>query len=103
MEGLDCSEPSFLFAIITFSFIFLLFHTQPTNLFLIIPIMEVIVMENKYLLSVSEASKLYGIGQHRMREIIREDYNCKYHLMIGRVIKIKKQPFELFLNNAEQI
>ena len=58
---------------------------------------------NKYLLSIKEASSLFGIGQHRLREIISEDYECKYHLMLGRVIKIKRENFEEFLNKVEQI
>ena len=58
---------------------------------------------NKYLLSIKEASSLFGIGQHRLREIISEDYEYKYHLMLGRVIKIKRKNFEEFLNKVEQI
>ena len=58
---------------------------------------------NKYLLSIKEASYLFGIGQHRLREIISEDYEYKYHLMLGRVIKIKRENFEEFLNKVEQI
>ena len=57
----------------------------------------------KYLLSIKEASDLFGIGQHRLRELVNVDYGCKYHLMIGRIIKIKRQQFEDFLNKAEQI
>lgn len=60
-------------------------------------------MQEKCLLSITEASHLFGIGQHRLREIIRDDYNCNYHLMIGRVIKIKRTPFEEFLLNVQQI
>lgn len=60
-------------------------------------------MQEKCLLSIAEASHLFGIGQHRLREIIRDDYNCNYHLMIGRVIKIKRTPFEEFLLNVQQI
>lgn len=60
-------------------------------------------MNDKFLLSVKEASNLFGIGQHRLREILSEDYECKYHLMIGRVIKIKKKKFEEFLNQTSQI
>ena len=60
-------------------------------------------MDDKILLSVKEASALFGIGQHRLRDIIRDDYECRYHLMIGRVIRIKKKPFEDFINNVEQI
>ena len=54
-------------------------------------------------ISIKEASSLFGIGQHRLREIISEDYEYKYHLMLGRVIKIKRENFEEFLNKVEQI
>ena len=60
-------------------------------------------MEEKKLLSIKETSRLFGIGQHRLREIVREDYEHRYHLMIGRVIKIKRQQFEKFVNQVEQI
>lgn len=60
-------------------------------------------MEDKILLSIKEASDLFGIGQHRLRDIIRDDYECKYHLTIGRVIKIKRNSFEDFINKVEQI
>ena len=60
-------------------------------------------MNDKFLLSIKEASELFGIGQHRLREIISEDYEYKYHLMLGRVIKIKRENFEEFLNKGEQI
>ena len=62
-----------------------------------------IMINEKFLLSIKEASELFGIGQHRLREIINEDYGCKYHLTMGRVIKIKREQFEIFLNKAEQI
>lgn len=60
-------------------------------------------MQEKFLLSIAETSQLFGIGQHRLREIIREDYECKYHLTVGRVIKIKRKPFEEFINKVHQI
>lgn len=60
-------------------------------------------MADKILLSIKEASDLFGIGQHRLRDIIRADYECKYHLTIGRVIKIKRNSFEDFINKVEQI
>ena len=60
-------------------------------------------MKDKLLLSIKEISDLFGIGQHRLRDIIREDYDYKYHLMVGRVIKIKRQSFEEFISKVEQI
>ena len=62
-----------------------------------------IALENKILLNIKEASDLFGIGQHRLREIISEDYGSKYHLMLGRTIKIKRKPFEEFIEQVEQI
>ena len=50
-------------------------------------------MNEKKLLSIKEAAALFGIGQHRLREIVREDYDYRYHLMIGRIIRIKRQPY----------
>ena len=60
-------------------------------------------MKDKLLLSIKETSDLFGIGHHRLRDINREDYDCKYHLMLGRVIKIKRQSFEEFISKVEQI
>lgn len=60
-------------------------------------------MQEKLLLSITEASRLFGIGQNRLREIVRDDYNGVYHLNVGRVIKIKRKPFEEYLNKAQQI
>ena len=60
-------------------------------------------MNEKLLLSIKEASELFGIGEHRLREIVRDDYACQYHLMIGRVTRIKRHAFEEFINPVEQI
>ena len=60
-------------------------------------------MNEKKLLSIKEAAALFGIGQHRLREIVREDYDYRYHLMIGRIIRIKRQPFEKYIDEVEQI
>lgn len=60
-------------------------------------------MHEKFLLSIAEASRIFGIGQHRLREIIREDYGYKYHLTVGRIIKIKRKPFEEYLNEVQHL
>lgn len=60
-------------------------------------------MEEKFLLSISEASKIFGIGKNRLREIVRDDYDCQYHLNVGRNIKIKRQSFENYLNMMQEI
>ena len=58
---------------------------------------------NKILLNIKEASDLFGIGQHRLREIVKEDYESRYHLMLGRTIKIKRKQFEEYIDKVEQI
>lgn len=60
-------------------------------------------MSEKLLLSIVEASRLFGIGQHRLRNIVRDDYEYKYHLMIGRTIKIKRKPFEEYIDKVQQV
>lgn len=62
-----------------------------------------VTLDSKVLLNIKEASDLFEIGQHRLREIVREDYVNKYHLMLGRTIKIKRKQFEEFIDNVEQI
>lgn len=62
-----------------------------------------VALDNKILLNIKEASDLFGIGQHRLREIVNEDYGNEYHLMLGRTIKIKRKQFEKFIDKVEQI
>lgn len=60
-------------------------------------------LENKILLNIKEASDLFGIGQHRLRDIVSEDYENRYHLKLGRTIKIKRKQFEEFIEKVKQI
>ena len=61
-------------------------------------------MDNgKILLTVREAAAYFGVGQRRIREIVRSDYNHSLHLMIGTTCKIKRDPFEKFLYKASHI
>ena len=65
--------------------------------------MMINIKSSNLLCSEFNASDLFGIGQHKLREIISEDYGSKYHLMFGRTIKIKRKPFEEFIEQVEQI
>lgn len=64
---------------------------------------ETVALENKVLLNIKEASDLFGIGQHRLREIVHDDFGNKFHLMLGRTIKIKRKQFEEFVERVEQL
>lgn len=46
---------------------------------------------------------MFGIGQRRLREIVYEDFGNKYHLMLGRTIKIKRKQFEEFIEQTQQL
>lgn len=60
-------------------------------------------MEEKVLLSIREASLIFGIGQKRLRNIVAEDYGNLYHLKLGRTIKIKRKAFEAYIMSADEI
>lgn len=53
-------------------------------------------------LTIEEASILYGIGEHKLREIT-EDENCSFVLWIGRKRLIKKEMFNEYLNKTYSI
>ena len=61
---------------------------------------ENLSIANKYSLSVSEAALYFGIGEKRLRAIINENQGADYILEIGTHIRIKREKFEEYLNNA---
>ena len=61
---------------------------------------ESLSIAHKYSLSVSEAALYFGIGEKRLRAIINENQGADYILEIGTHIRIKREKFEEYLNNA---
>ena len=61
---------------------------------------ENLSIAHKYSLSVSEAALYFGIGEKRLRAIINENQGADYILEIGTHIRIKREKFEVYLNNA---
>ena len=61
---------------------------------------ENLSIAHKYSLSVSEADLYFGIGEKRLRAIINENQGADYILEIGTHIRIKREKFEEYLNNA---
>ena len=61
---------------------------------------ENLSIAHKYSLSVSEAALYFGIGEKRLRSIINENQGADYILEIGTHIRIKREKFEEYLNNA---
>lgn len=60
-------------------------------------------MSDKTLISVKEASDLFGIGERKIRDLLHNDTDSRYHMMVGRVMRVKRQAFENFLGKASQI
>lgn len=63
--------------------------------------MQVQVTE-KPLLSIVEASELFGIGQNKLRELTNDEH-CTFVLFVGRKRMIKKQAFETYISKAFSI
>lgn len=61
---------------------------------------ENLSIAHKYSLSVSVAALYFGIGEKRLRAIINENQGADYILEIGTHIRIKREKFEEYLNNA---
>lgn len=64
---------------------------------------DVIPIWNKYLLSITEASLFYHIGENKLRMIVDEHPNADFIIMNGNRILLKRNKFEDFLENATVI
>ena len=56
----------------------------------------------KLTLSVAEASELSGIGQKKIRKLA-EDPLCPFVLFVGKNIRIKREQFNEYLKNNNEI
>lgn len=59
-------------------------------------------LKEKKLLSVEEASELFGIGRNKIRTI-SNDKDCPFVFWIGSHRKIKREEFEKFLSDLNSI
>lgn len=57
----------------------------------------------KYMLTVKEAAAYFGIGEHKLREMLDSDMARKYSAWNGRRQLIKRKQFEEFLDNCDRI
>lgn len=58
--------------------------------------------ENKYLLTLSEASKYTGVGINKLRELSNQE-NCDFVLWNGSRRLLKREKLENYLENAFSI
>ena len=61
---------------------------------LIIPVWE------RYMLTITEASNYYHIGENKLRMIAEEHIKEDFIIMNGNRVLFKRQKFEKFLDNA---
>lgn len=60
-------------------------------------------MYNRFLISVEEASKLYGIGVKTLYRMIRNNSEADFILEVGSHYKIKRELFEEFLKYSTNL
>lgn len=60
----------------------------------IIPVWE------RYMLTITEASNYYHIGENKLRMIAEEHIKENFIIMNGNCVLFKRQKFEKFLDNA---
>ena len=69
---------------------------QQENKNIIVPIWE------KYALTIAEAARYFGVGENRIRELIKEP-GCAYVLYVGKKALIKRKEFEKELSTTTYI
>lgn len=57
----------------------------------------------KYALTIYEAAEYFGIGEHRLRALVRENRQADFVLWIGVKVEIKRKLFEEFLNGINAL
>ena len=57
----------------------------------------------KYALTIYEAAEYFGIGEHRLRTLVRENRQADFVLWIGVKVEIKRKLFEVFLNEINAL
>lgn len=57
----------------------------------------------KYALTIYEAAEYFGIGEHRLRTLVKENRQADFVLWIGVKVEIKRKLFEEFLNNINAL
>lgn len=64
---------------------------------------ESLALDQKYCLTVSEASQYFGIGEKKLRAIISNNLNADYLLCNGKKYLIKRKLFEQYIDLAYSI
>ena len=64
---------------------------------------NVMPIERKYTLTISEAARYFGIGEHKIRKLVQENPNAEFVLMNGNRVTIKRVLFERFIDRTSSV
>ena len=64
---------------------------------------ESVPIWEKYALTIYEAAEYFNIGEHRLRQLVRENRQADFVLWIGTKVEIKRELFEKFLNGINAL
>lgn len=62
--------------------------------------MKDIPVWEKYTLSIEEAAEYFRIGQRRLRQLVEDNPDADFYLMIGNRVQIKRKKFEEYIDLA---
>lgn len=60
-------------------------------------------IQDKYTLSIEEATEYFGIGSKTLRRILKDDPKADFIIMIGTHIRIKRKAFEKVLDRIHSV
>lgn len=64
---------------------------------------EKVPVSERYTLSIPEAAEYFGIGRHKLTQIINENPNSDFVIEVGSHRRIKRIQFEKFIDETSSI
>ena len=64
---------------------------------------ESVPIWEKYALTIYEAAEYFNIGEHRLRQLVRENRQADFVLWIGTKVEITRELFEKFLDEINAL
>lgn len=65
--------------------------------------MKELSLSEKYALTVAEACKYFGIGEHTLRRMVDENRNASWLFRVGNRTMIKRSKLEHLLDNIDTV
>lgn len=65
--------------------------------------MKEIPIHQKYLLTITEATAYFGIGEHTLRRMVEENRDAGWLFRVGNRTMIKRSKFEYLLDSIDTV